>query len=460
MNPIPRILPFTLLLCTLHAQPKGIEGEWQGALQAGPLKMRLGLHVEKDATGAFSSKLDSIDQGSKQLPVQTTTFAKGHLHLDIPSIHATYDGDLNDAGSEIHGTFTQGAAILLTFARVDKIAELVRPQNPKPPFPYDATDVAYENHGIKLAGTLTTPRGAGPFPAAVLITGSGPEDRDETLMGHKPFLVIADYLTRRGIAILRLDDRGVGQSTGDSSKTTIQEMATDVLTGVAFLKSRKEIDPKHIGLIGHSEGGIVGPMAASQSPDIAFVVMLAGTGVSGEQVLYLQAELVARSMGAMDAGIAQNRKTQEMMFNAMRSEANNPDTEAVIAKLRQAWKDAYHSDPPKPIEAQFAGVASPELRSFLFYDPAPALRKLKIPVLALNGSRDIQVPPAQNLPAIVAALAAGGNPDFEAVEIPGLNHLFQHCKTCAPSEYGELEETFAPEALEVMADWLSRHTRK
>jgi pimeloyl-ACP methyl ester carboxylesterase len=309
----------------------------------------------------------------------------------------------------------------------------------------------YENQDIKLAGTLTRPRGAGPFPAAIMITGSGPQDRDETLMSHKPFLVIADYLTRRGIAVLRVDDRGMGKSTGNSMRTSLDEMAGDVLAGVNFLKSRKEIDPKKIGVVGHSEGGVVGPLAASRSSDVAFVVMLAGTGVTGEEVLRIQGELVVRSSGGNDAAVKQTRSTQERTFAVLRKFRDEKDEKVVSDALKAAL--------PEVPQSAFASVTAAEMRSFLFLDPSEALRKVKVPVLALNGSRDVQVSPQQNLPAIVAALAAGGNTDFTVTELPGLNHLFQKCVTCAPSEYGNLEETFSPVALEIVGDWVLKHTR-
>ena len=453
------VLALCLTLCA-SAQTKSVEGNWQGALSAGALTLRIGLHISKDATGNLAAKLDSIDQSVMGIPVKTATLTGTRLTLDIPAMHGTFEGTLNADGSEIAGTLTQIAATPLTFKRVDKVDALTRPQEPKPPFPYDAVDVAYENHGIKLAGTLTIPRGIGPFPAALMITGSGPENRDEAIFGHKPFLVIADHLTRHGIAVLRLDDRGVGQSTGNSTMTSIEEMATDVLTGIQFLKGRKEIDPGRIGVIGHSEGGIVGPLAASQSPDIAFVVMLAGTGVTGEQVMYLQADLVIRSEGGTDAVVAENHKLQDRIFKVLHQQKDEKDPQVVIQKLREGWKADTGSDAPKVLEAQFGSVSSAEMRSFILFDPADALRKVKVPVLAMNGSRDVQVPARQNLPGIVAALTAGGNPDVTAIELPGLNHLFQHCKTCAPTEYGTLEETFSPGALELMTAWIERHTGK
>jgi pimeloyl-ACP methyl ester carboxylesterase len=436
-----------------------VEGTWQGTLDVGAIKMRLGLHISKTADGQLSSKLDSIDQSAMGIPVNVTTFADNALHLELPNLHATYDGKLSADGSQINGTFVQGAALPLVFKRVEKVESLNRPQNPKPPYPYDAQDVSYETSGgIKLAGTLTLPRGLGPFPAALMITGSGPQDRDEALMGHKPFLVIADYLTRRGIAVLRVDDRGMGGSTGNSMRETLDDMAGDVVTGVGFLKGRKEIDARHIGVIGHSEGGIVGPVAAVRSPDIAFVIMLAGTGVVGTEVLKLQGEAIIRASGGSEQQVAEEHAMQEMIFRVLRSE---PDDNAALEKMMTEWKAEPKSAEASEdmMRAQFKAVTSPELRSFLFYDPADALRKLKVPVLALNGSRDVQVPPQQNLPAIACALAAAGNTDFMVSELPGLNHLFQKCNKCTVQEYGELEETFSATALEIMGDWLVRHTR-
>ncbi len=459
-----------LAVATACAQTGSIEGIWQGTIEASGIKLRLAFHISKDDKGGLVTKWDSIDQGAMDLPVSQTTFADNKLHFQI-NAGTSFDGTFNAAGSEIAGTFTQGAAIPLILKRVEKVDALNRPQNPKPPFPYDSEDVMYPSPsrntaaGVTLAGTITKPRGAGPFPAALMITGSGPQDRDETLLGHRPFWVIADYLTRRGIAVLRIDDRGMGKSTGNSTRTSMSEMADDVLTGVDLLKARKEIDAKHIGVIGHSEGGIVGPLAASRSSGISFVVMLAGTGVPGEQVMYLQSEMIMRVSGASEAAAAQNHKVQEMIFNVVREAKDEKDDAVILAKLHDAWAklpgltDEQRKAGTQGINAEFNRILAPEMRSFIFLDPAEALRKVKVPVLALNGSRDVQVPPQQNLPAIVRALTEGANSDFTVAELPGLNHLFQKCKTCAPSEYGDLEETFSPAALEIVGDWIVRHTR-
>jgi hypothetical protein len=449
-----RIIWMTVLASAAWAQT--VEGDWQGTLDVGAMKLRLGLHVSKTDAG-WKSTFDSLDQGAKGLPVATTSVTGAALHFEMPGMHVSYDGKLSADGAQIAGTFTQGAPFPLVFKRVEKIEEVKRPQTPRAPFPYDAIDVAYENKLGKLAGTLTVPRGAGPFPAAILITGSGPQNRDEELFGHKPFWVIADYLSRRGIAVLRVDDRGVGGSAGNSTQETLDDMVADVLSGVEFLKSRKEIDRRKIGLIGHSEGGIVGPLAASRSSDVAFVVMLAGTGVSGEQVMYKQAELIIKSQGMPDAVVQQNRVTQDAIFAAARQTSNEAEA---LEKFRAAWTKEHGHEPGSALENQVKGMMSPEMHSFTFYDPSESLRKIKVPVLALNGSRDVQVSPAQNLPAIKAALQAGGNKDYQTVEIPGLNHLFQTCQKCTVAEYGTLEETFSPEALDVMGNWISQHTAK
>jgi uncharacterized protein len=338
------------------------------------------------------------------------------------------------------------------------VAAVAWAQNPKPPFPYQAVDVSYQNTdaGVKLAGTLTLPHGAGRFPAAILITGSGPEDRDETIFGHKPFWVIADYLSRRGIAVLRVDDRGVGGSTGDALKATMDDQAGDVLAGVEYLKRRADIDARHIGVIGHSEGGIVGPMAASRSAAISFVVMLAGTGVPGIQVLRLQEDMILRAAGADAAAIARNRAAADMMVEVIQSE---PDNRAALAEIRSHLQAMKNLMPDAAIEAQIAMLRVPETQSMLAYDPAEALRKLKAPVLALIGSKDVQVPPQQNLPAISDALKDGGNKDFTVRELPGLNHLFQTCVTCTVAEYATIKEAFSPAALAIVGDWVTLHTR-
>lgn len=453
------LLAFVVFLGMAHAQPAGqphMDGNWKGTLETGGPKLRLVLHIVKSAD-QWSGSLDSLDQGAIGLKLSSVTVTGNHLHCEMNYAGAAYDGDLSANGQEIIGTWKQGTAMKLNLRRgTDAAAELKRPQHPKGPFPYKAEDVLYENQpaGVKLAGTLTIPPGAGPFPVALMITGSGLQDRDETVFGHKPFWVIADYLARRGLAVLRVDDRGAGQSTGSLATMNAEDMVDDVLAGVAYLKTRKELDPRRIGLIGHSEGGMVGPMAAVRSSDISFVVMLAGPGVRGDELLYDQAARIMTTAGAPPAQIEANRKIQEKLFHIIHTETDEhaaaEQVRAVFAALGLG-KDA--------IEAQVKTNLSPEMRSLVNYDPAPVLGKVKCPVLAMNGALDLQVSAKLNLPGIAAALAAGGNPDITIVSMPNLNHLFQHAKTGLMQEYSESEETFAPQALQVLGDWLVLHCK-
>jgi pimeloyl-ACP methyl ester carboxylesterase len=296
----------------------------------------------------------------------------------------------------------------------------------------------------------------------LLITGSGAQDRNESLLGHKPFLVLADYLTRRGIAVLRVDDRGVGGSTGSVPNSTTADFAGDVLAGIEFLKTRKEINPKQIGLIGHSEGGVIAPMVAAQSSDVAFIVLMAGTGLPGEEILYLQSERIMKANGATPEQLARQRKSQETIFKVIKEEKDPAVAEKRLHEelskglTEEELNQMKKSEPA--ISAQLKGANTPWFRYFLTYDPRPALRKVKCPVLALNGENDLQVPINENLSAIEAALKEGGNKDVTLVRLPKLNHLFQTSVTGSPNEYRNIEETIAPVALATIGDWILKRT--
>jgi pimeloyl-ACP methyl ester carboxylesterase len=445
-----------------------IVGNWLGTMQAGVNKVRLGLRISLNSQGELTSTLESLDQNITGIPVRQTLLKDNLVSLDIAAAGARFQGVLNPEGTEITGTFTQGAARRLTLVRVERIQLPARSQQPKPPYPYDSEDVTYSSGGVKLAGTLTLPRASGPFPVALLISGSGPQDRDGTIAGHKPFWVIADYLTRRGIAVLRVDDRGTGQSEGRSSAQDYDSLTDDVLAAVEYLKARPDIDPARVGVIGHSEGGTIGPMAAVRSADIAFVVMLAGPGTTGEAILSWQADAIARSAGQPESAIALNRAIQAMTFRVMQAE---PDPQVAAQKMMDEWKTMKAQLPQAQqaqlnlasidaaLARQFTQANTAELRSLVLSDAPATLRKLKVPVLALNGERDLQVPAAQNLQGIAKALAGAGNKDVTTVAMPGLNHLFQKCVTCQVAEYGDLDETFSPEALAIIGDWIVAHTR-
>jgi uncharacterized protein len=375
------------------------------------------------------------------------------LKIESKPIGGVFEGKIAADRSSIDGTWTQGGGslpLLLKPVKDHSELEWKRPQNPKKPYPYHEEEVSYDNtvQDVTLAATLTLPQGEGPFPAVLLITGSGPQDRDESLQGHKPFLILADYLTRRGIAVLRADDRGVGKSTGVFAKATTADFATDTEAGIAYLKTRPEIDHRKIGLIGHSEGGVIAPMVAARNADVAFIVMMAGTGVPGDDILVAQGEAIALASGTSPEVAAKAAAKEREMLKLV--ETGKDD-----AALEKELKEKMAGEVPEAqIGLQINEITSPWFRFFLTYDPATALQNVTCPVLAINGEKDTQVPPKQNLPAIRKALEQAGNQHFEADELPGLNHLFQTAKTGAPAEYAEIEETMSPVALEKMAGWI------
>ena len=450
--------------------PKELEGIWEGKLAInGGIELRIVLKVEKGKDGALKAVLVSPDQTPIGIPISSVVLKDGELSFESKRIGAKYTGKRNKTGTAFEGTFTQsGANFRLVLTKTEKISERRRPQTPKPPFPYRSENVHYENKagGIKLAGTLTIPPGAGPFPAVILLTGSGAQDRDESILGHKPFLVLADHLTRRGIAVLRVDDRGVGGSTGSISDSTTEDFAGDALAGVAFLKGRKEIDPKKIGLAGHSEGGLTAPIAAARSPDVAFIVMMAGTGLPGTDILLMQARLILKVNGASESELKSQERLQTTIFRVMDEEK---DQKSVLKKLSAAVKEFLAALPESDrkalgdvdsslSEASLERVNSPWFRFFLHFDPRPVLKRVHCPVLAINGEKDLQVPPKENLGEIAKALRAGGNLHVKTVEVPGLNHLFQPCKSGSPSEYAAIETTVDPQALKIIGDWVVEQT--
>ncbi|MCX6620468.1 MAG: alpha/beta fold hydrolase, partial [Acidobacteria bacterium] len=369
MRRIHALRSLLLLLCLAPltaAQP--VEGLWSGTLEAG-VKLRLVLRVKAAGPGKLTATLQSVDQGVT-LPVSAITLDHQTVAFEVQQIGGSFKGTLNLAASEITGQWSQmGAVLPLIFTRTARAPEAVRPQEPKPPFPYEALEVSYENReaNVKLAGTLTVPRTKGPFPAVLLITCSGPQDRNETIVGHKPFLVIADYLTRRGIAVLRVDDRGVGGSTGNAASATIEDFAADVLDGIAFLKQRKEIDATRIGLLGHSEGGVVAPLVASKSKDVAFLVLLAAPGVTGEQLLYAQGAAIARTLGASAAGIAKQQALQQKLFAAVKQGGDPKSLRARLEEMIGKQADPDEGEPAlqRIASSQTEMLLAPGFRYFL-----------------------------------------------------------------------------------------------
>lgn len=437
-----------------------VEGVWQGALEANGLRLRFQLHVTHDDQKQLLAALDSPDQGISGLPAVRVSQKLNVFHFEIPVVQGVYEGTLNAAKSLISGNWTQGGITHnLNFQRSDQLVELLRPQTPKKPYPYREEEVTFDNAKaqVSLAGTLTLPSGQGPLPAAILIAGSGPHDRDEDVAGHRPFLVLADHLTRKGIAVLRYDKRGIGKSTGNFDQATTEDFASDAAAALDYLKSRKEINVKKMGLIGHSEGGLIAPMIASRTSDVAWVVLLAAPGLKGEQIMLLQSELILKAAGFDDERIAKARDFSLQSYALARKER---DPEVLETKLTELVDSTGMSTtlPPTTLKPQAKLMTSAWFRFFLDYDPMPALKKTQCPVLALNGDKDLQIASKENLAQIEKALQEGGNKDFETHELAGLNHLFQHAPTGSPIEYGGIQETFAPEALTFVSDWILKHT--
>ncbi len=456
---------------TLKVLPPSTTEFWEGKLAlGGGIQLRLVLKVSKSQKdGALRATFASPDQGPGDLSVDTIQRDKDILAFSVKRIGGEYSGKLNAEGTEAVGEWKQnGSAFPLTLGKTEKASgEARRPQMPKPPFPYQEEKVGYENKGghVYLTGTLTLPEGTGPFPAVVLISGSGAQDRDESLLGHKPFWVLADHLTRRGIAVLRVDDRGVGGSTGSTVTSTSDDFAGDVLTGVTFLKAHSQIDSKRIGLIGHSEGGIIAPIVAARSKDIAFIVLMAGTGLPGDEILRLQAGLIAKAGGAKEDKVARDLVLQKRLIDVVKSEkdekAAKDKMDAIVDEYTKGLSETERAEVEKIKKLTENGLntlRSPWFRYFLTFDPRHTLAKVNCPVLAINGEKDLQVPPKENLAEIEKAVKSSGNLKVTVKELPGLNHLFQTCKTGAPSEYAGIEETISPDALEVIGDWVRDQT--
>ena len=444
-----------------------MDGIWVGVVVVSGIKVRLILRIAQDSGGALTARVDVPDQGASDLPVEVITI-QGQLVRFEASHLGTYEGTLSNDASEISGQLKQGPVThAVTFKRTDKAPTLGRPQDPQKPYSYIEEEVSYENKidAVKLAGTLTLPRTKGLFPAVVLITGSGSQDRNETTAGHRPFLVLADHLTRLGIAVLRVDDRGMGGSSPGSINATSENYAGDVLAGVEFLKNPEEINPRQIGLIGHSEGGMIAPMAAIRSKDVSFIIM-AGTGLPGDEVIELQTDLLLKAQGAEDEGLRLTRDLFRGVFAILKTKDDSVAAEKQI-RATLATKTAAMTGAQRKGLDQILTVIDTQLkqfyllewfRFFLRYDPRPTLRRVQIPVLALNGEKDLQAAPKENLDGIAAALKEGGNRDFSIVLLPQLNHLFQNSRTGSPTEYGEIGETISPIALKTISDWILKRT--
>ncbi|MCX6231576.1 MAG: alpha/beta hydrolase [Bacteroidetes bacterium] len=441
-------------------------GNWMGNIEFQGRKLAIVFRIinfEKDSVTAF---MDSPDQGAKDIKVSRVTIKEDSVYIRVKSLGVSINGILNMKDSTISGQFRQSIfKCPLTLKKTDVISERKRPQLPKQPYPYQTKDISFNNttDNVELAGTISFPDGSGKFPAVVLISGSGPQNRDEELLGHKPFLVIADYLTRNGIAVLRYDDRGTAKSKGDFSKGTTYDFARDAEAAFMYLKTLDNIDTTRIGLMGHSEGGMIAPIIVSGNKSVRFIVLLAGPGLTGKEIILKQSVLIARAGGEKEDKINKANDLNKKIYKIAIKEKDDSKAKAKIRKLMDEYVEGLDHEESLAFAGQkdiiIQQVLTPWFRTFLAFDPKQYLTKTHCAVLALNGANDLQVPPDEDLAAIEKYLKKAGNSNYTVKKLPKLNHLFQTCETGSPEEYIKIEETFSPIALELIKNWIKENTK-
>lgn len=452
-----------MVLPHLAAQEPDITGSWLGKLSVGAVQLRIVFNIGINDEGTYSATMDSPDQGAKDIPMGEVSFSADSLIIFAPMLRGDYKGIMvND--TSIEGTWTQsGMSYDLNLVKQVGAFKLNRPQEPQPPYPYTEKNVIFTSLSgdFDLAGTLTLPEGDGPFPAAILVSGSGSQNRDEEIFGHKPFKVLADYLTRNGLAVLRYDDRGVGESGRNAISATSADFADDARAAILFLKNRTEIDKEQIGVIGHSEGGLIAFILAAKYDDIAFIVSLAGPGTKGSVILQDQTEYISQLSGVPEETLKQSQEVNNRIYSLIEE---NEDPVEGIDMINKFVTDFYTVEGEDEetinqvlnnIKQTINPASYPWFRYFIMSDPAEYFPEIKCPVLALNGESDCQVMAEKNVNAIVDGLTNAGNKSVTGKVFPELNHLFQHSDTGLPDEYGEIEETMSTEVLETISDWIS-----
>jgi len=442
-----------------------VAGSWLGTLDAGGVQLRIVFNLTVGEVGQYKATMDSPDQGAKDVPCGKVLQNGDSIRIEVPIAPGYYRGKITSSRT-ITGTWHQANRdFKLDLEKQDTVFTLKRPQEPRPPFPYRVEEVSFENRvqHFNLGGTLTIPGGDGPFPAVVLVTGSGSQNRDEEIFGHKPFKLIADQLTRKGIAVLRFDDRGVGSSGGNASGATTQDLAVDARSAIEFLCDQPVIDTSKVGVVGHSEGGMIAFMLAAEYDDIAFIITLAGPGVDGREILLDQSDYINRLSGVDESVLEDNRIVMSKIYDLMISSESYSQWREEVEKFITDYysgnaRSDYSKDDIEMIRTNLLRSLPesvyPWMDYFIQWDPSTCFGSIRCPVLALNGEKDCQVLADKNIPAIGEGLISGGNIRCTTIIVPGLNHLFQHCDTGLPNEYGKIEETFDPKTLEIIEDWI------
>ena len=442
----------------LPENQKSLAGYWNGKIKAGMMSFTFSIKLWID-DGSLRGSLDSPEQDLENIPVDEIIINNDSIKLIIKAIQRKYHAEIDKNNNLMHGVYIREGQINfpLDLKKSESAAVLRRPQMPVKPYPYLEEEIVFinENDGIEISGTLTTPEGEGVFPVVILISGSGAQDRDESAFGHKPFLVIADYLTRNGISVLRYDDRGAGKSKGDHLQATTEINSVDVIYAVRFLQSRKELDGNKIGLIGHSEGTIIAAITAINNPGISYIVLLGAPGISIEENLYLQNALIRMKEGTSENIIEQYNNIQRSIFAIIKEE---PDDSIAFEKLRAAYTlnryTLLSNEQKRNIDETIKSRLTPYFRDIIKCNPSEILKKVQCPVLAITGEYDLQAPAAQNLPEIERALKSGNNNNYKIIELPGINHMMQTCREGTISEYSEIEETVSPDLLQIMSEWI------
>lgn len=446
------ILIYLLCLRACVGIGQEAQGSWRGSLAIQGASLPLIFHLRQDDAGNWAGDMASPAQSATRVALNKVEVRGDSLLLEQKQLGLSFKGQIGSDG-KLRGQFSQRSLhVNMEFEKfVDR--PRLRPQLPKPPYNYDTLKVSFVNDmdAVRLAGTLSFPKGVGKRPAVILVTGSGPQDRDETIEGHQPFKVIADYLTKQGVVVLRYDERGVGQSTGNYTNSTIGDFSKDVIAGVSFLRKQKQVDPKHVGIIGHSEGGLIAQIIAGQrAADVNFIALLAPPTIAIDSLMTLQAYAVAKSQGMAEKELQQARAINRRNFAAVKSRMSN---EQAYARLLENMKVVI----PNPSQSQrdeFRMMVLPSYRYFMRIDPVPFIRKINIPVFAAFGTKDVQVPFAPNLESLTDNLPKNTKNVLKAYD--GVNHLFQHAKTGSVSEYADIEETFAPQVMEDLAGWIKQ----
>ena len=463
------ILVFSLVICTFQAfgQPAKdqIPGSWQGVLNVGSQEFRLVFNLSLSEDDSFSATLDSPDQGAMAIPLGEVSLAEDSIRIEAPVVKGFYLGKFT-SDSSLNGEWYQsGRSFTLDLGKQAKAFVLNRPQEPQPPYPYKEEEISFSNtkQGFSLGGTLSLPEGEGPFPAVLLVSGSGSQNRDEEIFGHKPFKLIADQLTRDGIAVLRYDDRGVASSGGNSTGASTGDYAEDARSAIDYLLKRSEIDHSKIGIIGHSEGGMIAFILASSHDDIGFIITLSGPGVDGKTILLEQSEHIARLSGVSPSILEDNNIVMTEVYDIMianesfqvwEEEVLNFTSKFYSEKGTEVYNEGDIERGKNNLLSSIPESAYVWMRYFVMFDPASLFGSINCPVLALNGEKDCQVLPEQNIDAIKSGFNSSGNEKVTTMMLPGLNHLFQNCETGLPNEYGIIEETFDQKTLDIMSDWI------